>query len=348
MLLTSRQLNRTLLDRQGLLERAAATTYDTCHRLVGLQAQDRLPPYLGLAARLDAFDPDSITRGLEDRSLVRVVSLRGTLHLHTAEDALSIRRWTAPVQARELTVAGSLAPVRDLDVDEFGRVVRECLADGPLPSKRLGETLAARFPGRPATPLVGLARVTQPLAQLPPRGTWRRTGGVVYQYVDRWVGRPLAEPDPADLVRRYLRSFGPATAADITTWSGVPGSGALLDAMPDLVEHRDENGRRLVDVAEGVITEPDRPAPPRLLGVYDNLWLSHSGRDRVTPPDLRRRWAGANGGQAATVFVDGTLAGLWRVVAGRVGDVQLFGPLSRSQRTALDEEIGRVDELLAR
>ena len=34
-----------------------------------------------------------------------------------------------------------------------------------------------------------------PLAQLPPRGSWKASGGVVYEYVDRWVGRPLVEPD---------------------------------------------------------------------------------------------------------------------------------------------------------
>ena len=51
--------------------------------LVGLQAQENLPPYLSLAARLDDFDPYAVTRALEERSLVRLTEMRGTIHLLT-------------------------------------------------------------------------------------------------------------------------------------------------------------------------------------------------------------------------------------------------------------------------
>ncbi len=57
---------------------------------------------------------------------------------------------------------------------------------------------------------------------------------------------------------------------------------------------------------------------------------------------------GANGGVASTVFVDGWLSGLWRVVDGRVSVVDLFRDLTPSERDELDEEIARVNELLAR
>jgi hypothetical protein len=49
-------------------------------------------------------------------------------------------------------------------------------------------------------------------------------------------------------VRRYLRAFGPARAADVTTWSGVTGLGPVLAAMEDLVVREDVDGRRLFDV----------------------------------------------------------------------------------------------------
>ena len=89
MRLSARQLNRTLLLRQHLLDRTDATPHEMVRHLVGLQAQENLPPYLSLAARLTSFDPYDVTRGLEDRSLVRFLTMRGTVHLVSVRDALA-------------------------------------------------------------------------------------------------------------------------------------------------------------------------------------------------------------------------------------------------------------------
>jgi hypothetical protein len=183
--------------------------------------------------------------------------------------------------------------------------------------------------------------------QCPPRGTWKGSGGVVYQYVDRWLGRSLVEPDVEEIVRRYLRAFGPATAADMTAWSGVTRLTPVLKAMDDLVVHEDEQGKPLFDVADGQLADEDTPAPVRLLGQYDNVWLSHANRDRVTTPESRRSWMGVNGGLASTLFADGMLAGLWRVDEGRVELISTLRPLTRTERSELDDEIARVEKLLA-
>ena len=66
MELSPQALNRTLLDRQHLLSRTSSSVPAMVEHLVGLQAQDNLPPYFGLAARLEGFDPYDVTRGLED------------------------------------------------------------------------------------------------------------------------------------------------------------------------------------------------------------------------------------------------------------------------------------------
>ena len=87
----------------------------------------------------------------------------------------------------------------------------------------------------------------------------------------------------------------------------------------------------------------------RLLGRYDNVWLSHAQRDRVTPdPAKRKRWMGSNGGVAATVFVDGVLEGLWRTSASGTVDVELFRRLSRSEQAELDAEVAALETLLSR
>ena len=301
MRLSGRRLNRTLLHRQHLLERVDAAPADLVRHLVGLQAQEQLPPYLSLHARLAAFDPYDVSRALEQRTLVRLLTLRGTIHLHVPEDALALRGWTQVV------------------LDRARRIHAE-----PVP------------------------QLERPLVQVPPRGTWKGSGGVAYEPLEQWVGAPLREPDVPGTVRRYLRAFGPASASDVTTWSGVTRLGPVLAGMDDLVRHEDERGRVLYDVADAELADEDRPAPVRLLGTYDNLWLAHAGRDRVTAPDARRRWMGANGGVAMTVLVDGMLEGLWRAREGRVELVETFRPLTRRERGELDAEVGRVEELLGR
>jgi hypothetical protein len=346
--LSPRRLNRTLLQRQHLLERTESTPQEMARHLIGLQAQENLPPYLSLAARLTSFDPYDVTAGLEDRSLVRFLVMRGTVHLLVADDALMLRQWTAPVHEREIKISQSIGPAREVDRDEFVAALSELLDGDPQPQKALGAALAERFPAYPATQLGQLARSAAPLVQCPPRGTWKGSGSVVYQYVDRWLSRSLVEPDVEEIVRRYLRAFGPATAADVTAWSAVTRLGPVVKAMGDLVTYEDERGRPLFDLPGLELADEDAPAPVRLLGQYDNVWLSHAGRDRVTTPESRSGWMGVNGGMTNTLFADGMLIGLWRVTDGRVEVLSTLRDLTRKERSELDDEITRVHELLDR
>jgi hypothetical protein len=329
-------LNRTLLLRQHLLERTdpgVTSTVAMVRHLVGLQAQDTLPPYLGLAARTEAYDPHRLSDALTDGRLVRLLAMRGTIHVLAVEDALALRGWVQPSLSRR-SAANALT--------------RRLLADGPLTARRLGELLAEEFPGVPAAALSHVARDEVPLVQLPPRGLWRRSGGLLLATLEGHAGRPATTLDVPALVRRYLRAFGPATAADLTTWSGVTRLGPVLAGMrEELVPVACTDGRTRLDVPGAPYASGDQHAPVRLLGCYDNLWLSHASRDLVTPAAARARWAGANGGVAHTVFVDGRLVGLWRLREGRV-ELDGVPSLDRVARGELDEEVSRVEELMER
>ncbi|WGX98938.1 winged helix DNA-binding domain-containing protein [Nocardioides sp. L-11A] len=344
------RLNRTLLLRQHLLDRATMAPADLVEHLIGLQAQEPLSPYLSLAARLDELDPYAVSAAIEDRSLVRVLSLRDTVHLHRPADAVTLPVWAAPVRERELKASQTVGEARTVDREAFRVAVDEVLSDGPLPQRQLGAALAERFPQHTAGQLGGVARLLTVLAQLPPRGCWKPAGStaVAYDFAARWTGLPLAEPDVPGVVRRYLRAYGPATASDVTAWSGITRLGPVLKAMADLEVHEDEDGRPLYDVTDAPVADEDRPAPVRLLGCYDNLWLSHAARDRVTAAQHRGLWMGVNGAQAMSVYVDGWLAGLWRVEHGRVVLVRMVRDLSRSEQAGLDAEIARTEALLAR
>ena len=347
MILSAAVLNRTLLARQHLLQRVDTDSLDVIDHLLGLQAQAPLPPYLSLHARVSGFDPQVLSRALEDRQIVRLLLMRGTVHAVSPADATSLRRFSQPVLDRAARTSAVARPAMGVSRPALLDFARQVLADGPLPVGRLGEHLAQRFPDVPAKALVDALRMAAPLVQVPPRGMWQRSGGVVYQLLDTWIAE-LPEPaPPADIARRYLRAFGPATAADVTAWSGITGAAGILAELGDeIVRYRTESGREVLDLAGLDLADPDIPAPVRLLGQYDNLWLSHAGRDRVTAPEVRPRWMGSNGGVANTVFVDGWLHGLWRRAESGALDVELFGRITRAQRRELDAEVAALERLL--
>ena len=350
--LTTRTLTRTLWVRQQLVpgSRTVTGTADMVEHLVGLQAQDTLPPYLSLAARLPDFDPTDLSDLLETRELVRFLTLRGTVHVLTPDDALALRPWVQPALDRISASNAQNRPAAHLTSQALDEAARAVLAGASMPLPDLASRLADAFPDVPEDVLRRVARERLPLLQAPPRGQWKRSGGVVYAFADDWLGRHLAEADPRELVRRYLAAYGPASAADMSKWSTVTRLGPVFAAMHragELVTYADESGRTLYDVPGGVIAEDDLPLPIVMLGAYDNLFLSHADRDRIAPDPVRRRWMGSNGAIGCTLFVDGLLAGTWRHDGSRF-EVDVFGSLTRAERNDLHRAQDRIAALLAR
>ena len=102
--LTERQLNRSVLARQLLLERARLSLPRALERVGGLQAQYAPSMYVGLWSRVAAFQRDQLTRALERRAVVQATLMRSTIHLVSADDywpmAVAVRdgrrrRWKA-------------------------------------------------------------------------------------------------------------------------------------------------------------------------------------------------------------------------------------------------------------
>ena len=346
-MLTSRVLNRTLLKRQHLLERTPTPAIELVEHLVGLQAQDTLPPYVGLWARVTDFGPADLTALIESRRVSRILLMRGTIHLVAPADCLGLRPLLQDTLERQIRSTEFFGHCADIPREELVSAARDALGPEPVRVRDLGVTLAKRFPGYEPGHLANTVRVLLPLVQAPPRGVWKRSGGPAYVHAEDWLGAPLAAFDLHEVVRRYLRAFGPATAADITAWSGLTGLRPVVaDLSEELVRHSAEGGRTLLDLPDLPLGDPDEPAPVRLLGKYDNLWLSHADRTRVCEPDKRQRWMGRNGGTGNTVFVDGMLEGLWRQVDDHV-EVELFRKLTRSEKADLDTEVAGLEQLLA-
>ncbi|MEU1281271.1 winged helix DNA-binding domain-containing protein [Streptomyces sp. NPDC005805] len=346
--LGTRALNRATLARQLLLERADMDPVAAVTHLVGLQAQNVKPPYLALAARLDGFDPETLSTAMADRTVARMVTLRSTIHTHTADDCLGLRPLVQPARDRELHQF--LGRLPGVDLPRLARLTRELVEEHPHTMAQLRDALTVHWPDADPPALSVAARCLLPLVQVTPRGLWGRSGQVALTTAEHWFGRPAEEtPDPDGTVLRYLAAFGPASVKDFQTWAGLTRTREVFERLrPDLLVFHDARGTELFDLPDAPRPDPDTPAPPRLLPEFDNLLLSHADRARVVSADHKpRTW---KGNQAFRTFLlDGFVAGLWRTEATTSAaflTLEPFTPLTRPQRTALTKEAHRTLTLL--
>src|SRR5690606_27772351 len=322
-------LNRALLARQHLDVPRDATVLDEVRHLVGLQSQVPASPYPGLWSRLAAFARADLGDRLLDREVVRVATLRGTVHLVAADDALELTALARPGLATYLRSKNQHGTaLAHVDLDDVERAARDLLAE-PLTSVELGRRLAQRWEDVDPTHLAYAARCLLPLVQVPPRGLWGASGPgttTTWTTAHAWLGRsdPVldavahdADPDAVlaarvRLVRRYLAAFGPASVADAQRWAGLTRLRAAFDALrPELTTFTGPDGTPLFDLPDAPRPPGTAPVPVVLAGDFDNLVLSHADRTRVLGDVPVKSVVSVNGQVAATVLVDGRVAGAW-------------------------------------
>jgi hypothetical protein len=341
--LSLRRLNRATLARQVLLARERMSVDAMVARLAGMQAQLARPPFIGLWTRLEGFGRDALVAALLKRRVVRATAWRGTLHLLTAADYLALRAGMQPALDRALQWNSKRLTASDRKaLEPAGRVFFAT----PAPFDGLRKFLAARYPKSDHRAMAYAIRLTLPLVQVPTEAdTWGFPGAASFALADRWLKRkiPPARPETAaEIVRRYLAAFGPATIADARVWSGIQNLKEVFeDLRPTLVTFRDERQRELFDLPDAPRPDEDAPAPIRFLPDYDNLLLAHDDRSRVIAADHRARVTSQNLQIAATFLVDGFIAGTWKVerkIKTAVLVAEPFTNLPRTTKAALETE----------
>lgn len=336
--LTERELNRALLARQMLLERADLPLTRAVERMGYVQSQYAPSSYIGLWTRLATFERARLTRELERRTVVQGTLMRGTIHIVSARDY-----WLVAAGIREDSRAWWLRTRRHVSEREIVAVadgVRELLADGPRRRKELMAEL-----GVDSTTWNGVGGWVD-LLRIPPSGTWERRSADIYGLAETWLeGSPaLARDDGVELlVRRYLGAFAPASRKDIASWAGITVNtlAPVLERMR-LRRFRDEDGGELLDLPRAPLPGADVRAPVRFLPVWDATLLVHARRTRILPEDLRPKLFNTKTPHSFPCFlIDGQVAGTWKHHGGRVV-VSPFEPLPRAARRDLDEEAQRL------
>jgi hypothetical protein len=347
------------MTRQGLARQGVTTAAEVAASALGLQSQDAAAGRLGVRARTTAVDEAGVVEACEiGRSVVRTWLMRSTVHLVAAEDTRwmvalfgpMIERRFANVRWRQLGIDRQL-------IDKAVPLAQEVLAGRQLTRHELAAALADRGirladDGQAATHL---------LLALSCRGITCRAGDrgreSTFALVDDWLpdwlpsDRAPAPADPvAELARRYFRAFGPATAADFTTWSGLP-SGAAIRAIRDELTEVEFDGRRGWRLGA---VEPAGPANAlRLLPMFDNYLLGYRDRTAMLDPALHAQ-VYVGGIIKATVVCDGRVIGIWRLERSerstRSATIRVtpFEPFTRRHLAELERERADIERFLAR
>ena len=325
--------------------------------LVGVQAQEATAAALAVRARSRGLVAADVDRARHERKVVLTWSLRGTRHLHRADDVRPMLALLGPTflrpsrRAEELGIAGAAG-------ERAVRVLRRALADdGPLTRDEVKARLAPHGvdpSGQAAIHVIGRAALEGLLCVLP---------GERYLLLDDWLGPPDAaaavdrdrDRDRAagELARRYLSAFAPATPADFAAWSGLGlpvarRAWATIDA--DLVEVESPAGTSWllasdVDRARAAAGRSRRSTGVRLLGAFDSLLLAYADRRLHLSADHAPLVNRGGGMVKPLLVVDGRVAGTWSRPWGRV-EVHPFRPLTGDVSAAVEREAADVVRFL--
>lgn len=314
-----RELNRTLLARQLLLERSSLSTVDAVRHLLALQAQWAPSAYVALWSRVAGFRKDDLTASPE---IVKASTLRGTLHVMARDEFPAIS--AATIEARR-------GRTENLGVDVAA--LRRAM---PRRALRRGEAeeIAGRVLGTDDRWTIAFALRALPFVRDGVVGPWPHTRPPPVVYWREPL--PDAQESSARVVRAFLAAYGPATRDEIERFTAF----RIRQIAPALAGL--DVGHGLYDVAGAARVPARTRAPVRFLPAYDSMLLAHLENGRVIPPEyVDAVYNRKNATCKSTFAVDGFVAGTWRVDGKRIV-VEPFAPLPPRWRREVDEEAARL------
>ena len=293
----------------------------------------------------------------QDRSVVRTWLMRGTLHLCAADDL----RWLIDIFGPAVDRFGA-SQRRNLGLDDAKcergvAVIRRALAGGPVARREIRERLVSAGVleepvGQAVLHLLYHAAALGIVCSGPRMG---RDDSFVL--LDDWVPQskgPRGEAALAELARRYLAAYGPASEADFAAWSGLrrPAIRAAMTAVAsELVEY--PGPVHDLWTLGPVDRDPETVRPVvRLLGHFDTFLLGYRRREHVG--DLAAEtWIhdGGGGWIRPVICVDGWIAGGWRLEQ-RSGQIEItvmpFDRIGRRADPAIRREVASIASFLER
>lgn len=325
---------------------AAKDPAEIARSAAGIQAQDPAAARLSFRSRSRSLTAADVDRArTEERSLLRTWLMRKTIHLIATEDAAwmlplfepPIERWSR----RRLEQLGMPAGTQERALKAIARA----LDDGPLTRPEAAQRVEAagiELSAQTRLQVTGLA-VSSGLALLGPD---RGARSCLVRREDWIAEQRVAARDPAlaELARRYLAAFAPATDRDASYWSGL----ALRDVRAGLESISAELeevrvGEETMLALRGRLPRLPRGGQIRMLGHFDTFLLGYRDRSFTTGDRHRETVSDGGGGIYPVVLRDGVVIGGWRESrrGGRL-EISLDGPLPAEIRPAIDAEIADI------
>ncbi len=348
--------------------------------LVALHSSDPVTVFLSAMARMRSPSVAAVEQALyDDRSLVRHHAMRRTLWVATPHvvrllHAAATRRLAGPQHRRlaALLADNGIADPEGWLTEAKAQVLTELRAHGSMTARTLGERVPelrhplAMSPGKSYAATV--AAHTRVLTQLGfegqivrtrPSGSWI-SGQYAWAAADDWLPGGLGELDERDAAReladRWLRAFGPGTAADLQWWTGWTAAltrRALADCAAVAVDLGPETGagngtgppvRGWVAAGDEEPVEPVGPWVALLPGL-DPTTMGWKQRDWYLPAECSDVFdRNGNGGPA--VWADGQVVGAWAQTAD--GDIRtrLLVDVAERTRAAVEAGAARLQAIL--
>jgi hypothetical protein len=341
--------------------------------MAGIHATDPASVYMELRARIRDLTHADVERALyEDRSIVKVLGMRrtmfvtspafaGVVNAATSVDvAVGERkrlyqmlrgagitddpaRWVAKVERETLAVLDELGEATAAELSKRVPGLREQIPFGE------GRTWAGTM--GVSTRLLVLLSAEGRIIRGRPRGTWLSS---MYRWVpmDRWVDGGLepwpAEQAHAELVRRWLRAFGPGSQRDLQWWTGwtVARTKAALRAV-DAVDVELDDGARGWALPDDLDAVPDPGPWVALLPALDATIMGWKDREWYLGGFDRDLFDTA-GNAGPTAWADGRVVGLWAQRSNLEVGYRLLVDVGREARDALDAEAARLTAWLGR
>jgi hypothetical protein len=335
----ARRIEASQLARRAQRSELAAVLRATC----GVHAQLPTGTELALSARVGGVTREEVRDLLwERRELAKASTLRGTLHVHPADE---LALWSSLGETRGRWREQSWLDWQGLtlaEAEELREAVLAVLDDGrPMTRGEVGDAVGGRFGVRIAADSWGhfLLPASDLICHGPPRGR-----NVTFVRCDRWLAawQPVA-PEAAllEICRRYLEAYGPARRDELEHWLAMPVSDAALAGFEEV----DVEGYRTFVVPGTPFPEPESNAGSvRLLWHYDVYVIGCHPRDRLIP-EQRERVFLRGAGPAPTLLVDGRVAGVWtRKTRGKLQEIRVepFARLTAAQLRELADDAARV------
>jgi hypothetical protein len=340
------QVHAFRLARHHLLRRAPRSALlDVASAIGGAQAQVMSAAELQLVTRSRAKVEDVRAALWTDRTLVKTWLIRGTLHLIPAADlplySAAMRNLTwAPAWFKWLRMT-------ERELDSLIAAMGDALSDKPMTKEELTARVGRGRPKHVREAISGSwGSLLKPAARRgllafgPSRGT-----NVTLVNPRHWLrGWKDIDTDEAtaELARRYLRAYGPATKKDFVRWFGYLRRGRV-DPWPSLSEELvdvDVEGTRLQLLTKDAraLARIALPRSVQLLPPFDPYLMGHSSRDHLF--DKVHRWEVSRvaGWISAVILVEGRVEGTWthaRSGETLVVSVVPFAPLSASTRRGI-------------